>query len=386
MATEKGKSPRYYIKTYGCQMNENDSARIAELLESKGFQPVEENGGRWPQFKAALKQCSIILINTCVVRQHAEDKALGFIGALSKFKNSNLGLKIGVCGCMATNDQEELKKRFPFLDIVFGPKELGKLEELLTSPLLFPSPSKMERGAERMRGGVRFVTIMTGCDNFCSYCVVPYVRGREASRPMDEVLAEIQGLLELGVNEITLLGQNVNSYEHGLAELFNKIEKLVIRNSRFVIKFMTNHPRDLSDEIIEAVKECPHVAKDFHLPLQAGDDAVLKAMNRGYTVEYFRERVNKIKGSMPEATITTDFIVGFPGETEEQFQNTLERVREFRFNAVNMAAYSPRPRTAAALMPDQLPDDVKQERLRRLKAVVHEVAGKGSRGQRACPL
>ncbi len=388
---------RYFIKTYGCAMNVSDSSKIAEALESFGFAPMEDKGTRWPQLKASLKGCSIILINTCVVREHAENKALGFIGALSKFKKSNPDLIIGVCGCMAAQDHIDLKTRFPFLDLTFGPNELGKLKEFLASPRLaiarHPSPSKMERGMNpaKREKGVRFVTIMTGCDNFCSYCVVPYVRGRETSRPMDEVLEEIKGLSDQGIKDITLLGQNVNSYKFGLKELLKAIEPAAKRRGSnceeprrlvsgseqsLVIRFMTSHPRDMSDELIQTVKDCPHVAKDFHLPLQAGDDEILKKMNRGYTIEYFCGRVKKIKELIPEATITTDIIVGFPGETEEQFNKTLERVREFRFNAVNMAAYSLRPQTSAAKMPGHLPEEIKQDRLRRLKEVVHEVAGK----------
>jgi len=377
----------YFIKTYGCQMNENDSGKIAEVLESFGFEPMENGRSRWPQMKANLKKCSIILINTCVVREHAENKALGFIGALSKFKRFNPDLIIGVCGCMAAQDHVDLKARFPFLDLTFGPNEIDLLQEFLLKRML------VTRNASCVtRKCSKYVTIMHGCDNFCSYCVVPYVRGRETSRPIDEVLAEIKEMVDSGVNDITLLGQNVNSYKYGLEELLKAIEPAAKRRGSnceeprrlvsgseqsLIIRFLTSHPRDMTDKLIQTVKDCPHVVKDFHLPLQAGDDEILKKMNRGYTIDYFRGRVKKIKELMPEATITTDIIVGFPGETEEQFNNTLERVREFKFNAVNMAAYSLRPQTAAAKMPGHLPEDVKQARLKKLKEIVHEVAGKG---------
>ena len=223
---------------------------------------------------------------------------------------------------------------------------------------------------------MRYVTIMHGCDNFCSYCVVPYVRGREVSRPMDEVLAEIKELIEQRATNLTLLGQNVNSYKYGLSILLKKIHLFDICHLTFVIRFLTSHPRDMSDEIIETAAALECVAKDFHLPLQSGDDEILKKMNRGYTVDYYRGRIKKIKELMPEATITTDIIAGFPGETEEQFNNTLDRIREFKFNAVNMAAYSIRPQTAAARMPDHLPENLKAERLRKLIETVNKIAGK----------
>ena len=222
--------------------------------------------------------------------------------------------------------------------------------------------------SKQVKTGSSFISIMTGCDNYCSYCVVPYVRGRETSRPLVEVLVEIKSLIEQGVTDITLLGQNVNSYKFGLAILLKAIRALVPGTGHQVpvIRFMTSHPRDMSDEIIETVAALPYVAKDFHLPLQSGDNEMLKAMNRGYTVEYFRERVAKIRSLLPAARISTDLMVGFPGETEAQFENSIKLVKELGFTQVNMFAYSARPTTAAAEMPDQLPEKVKQERLRRL--------------------
>lgn len=224
---------------------------------------------------------------------------------------------------------------------------------------------------------------MTGCDNFCSYCVVPYVRGREHSRPIDEVLAEIKSLVEQGVTDITLLGQNVNSYKYGLAKLLGEIGKIFdIRDSKVEsrtsnvkrrITFLTAHPRDMSDEIIETVAELPYVAKDFMMPLQSGDDEILKKMNRGYTLAHYVDRVKKIRSLMPKATISTDILVGFPGETEEQFQNTLRAIKEIKFNDVHMFAYSPRPNTAAATFPDQLPEEIKQDRLQRLIQTVRNM-------------
>ncbi|KAF0134456.1 MAG: bifunctional enzyme involved in thiolation and methylation of tRNA [Candidatus Saganbacteria bacterium] len=354
----------YFIKTYGCQMNVADSNKIAEVFNLHGFEQIPDEKMRWPQQKAKLSKCDFFLVNTCCIREAAENRAFSYINALKVFKKKNPNVIIGICGCIPKEEHIDLKSKFPFVDIIFGPNEIGKLEEFL-KPHISYSPSPLVRG--------KYVTIMTGCDNFCSYCVVPYVRGREYSRPMDEILDEIKGLLDQGVSDITLLGQNVNSYKYNLAKLMTEIENIFALpacRQAGALRFMTSHPRDMSDELIETIKNCPHAARDFHLPLQAGDDEILKKMNRGYNIEYFRGRVKKIKELMPEATITTDIIVGFPGETEEQFNNTLDRVREFRFNAVNMAAYSMRPQTAAAKMPGHLPENIKQERLGKLKKVV----------------
>jgi tRNA-2-methylthio-N6-dimethylallyladenosine synthase len=214
---------------------------------------------------------------------------------------------------------------------------------------------------------------MHGCNNFCSYCIVPYVRGREISRPIPEVLQEVGQLVGQGAKEIMLLGQNVNSYEFGLANLLKQIQQFVVGHSSFVISFMTSHPRDMSEEIIQAVKELPYVAKDFHLPLQSGDDKILEKMNRGYTTDYFRQLVKKIREQIPRARISTEVIVGFPGETEAQFQRTLDFVKEMKFTHVNMFAYSARPGTAAEKLPDQLPEKIKEIRLKKLIHLVRSM-------------
>ena len=356
-------------------MNVSDSEKLSEILESFSFEPVKTGKFRWPRLKENLEKCDIVLVNTCVVREHAENKALGFIDSLRYLKKVKPGIIIGVCGCMTKGN---LKSRFPFVDFFIPPNSPEKLIEYLNinSSLVISNSSLKPKNQKQ------YVTITHGCNNFCSYCVVPYVRGREVSRPMDEVLAEIKELIEQGATNLTLLGQNVNSYKYGLANLLMEIEKLFsLPVTRYSLRFMTNHPRDFSDEIIETAAELKCVAKDFHLPLQSGDDEILKKMNRGYTVDYYRGRIKKIKELMPKATITTDIIVGFPGETEEQFNNTLDRVREFKFNAVNMAAYSIRPQTASAKLPDHLPEEVKHDRLQMLIQVVHDVAGK-----RSCPV
>jgi tRNA-2-methylthio-N6-dimethylallyladenosine synthase len=383
--------PSYFIKTYGCQMNVADSEKLREVVRGAGYEEAAEPA-----------QADIVLINTCVVRQHAEDRAAGYITSLSGLKQKNPGVKIGVCGCFVTEPGRDLRKQFPHVDWFIGPNQPEKLAAFLqSSPPSSPSPSLMERGKPRAkaRGGGE-VVIAHGCDNYCSYCVVPYVRGRETSRPMEEVLAEIKGLIEQGITDITLLGQNVNSYKYGLANLLKAIEGIFPNNPHPLdpplhqrwrggnpnevregvrwVRFMTSHPKDMSDEIIEAVHALPCVAKEFHLPLQSGDNEVLKKMNRGYTVEYYQDRIAKIRSLMPQARITTDMLVGFPGETEEQFRNSLKLIEELRFNAVNMFAFSARPETTAGKMDGHLPDEVKHDRLQRLIALVRGVVGKVS--------
>jgi len=338
-------------------MNIYDSGKLAEVLAGQGYQEAND-----------IRGSDIILVNTCCVRENAENRAFGFISSLKNFKKQNPGLKIGICGCIVKEEHIDLKNKFPFIDWFIPPNSPDKLIEHLNSSFIIRNSSLGWR-----RGGE--VVIMHGCNNFCSYCVVPYVRGREVSRPMDEVLEEIGQLIEQGAKKIMLLGQNVNSYKYGLADLLSKIGScgLEVQRSNVQISFMTSHPRDISDELIQTVYELPYVAKEFHLPLQSGDNEVLKMMNRGYTVEYYREIIRRIRALMPQAGITTDLIVGFPGETEEQFQNTLAAVKEIRFNAVNMAAYSLRPQTAAARLPRHLSEEEKHKRLQSLIEVVRKV-------------
>jgi len=356
---------RYFIKTYGCQANVHDAAKLAGVFEGAGYRPAADEA-----------DADFILVMTCVVRQNAEDRAAWFTQSLKGAKKQNPNLKIGLCGCLVTEPDRDVKKQFPHVDLFVPPNSPETLQHFLA--LNTKSESRNTKQREKIRisnfevasdFGFRassFVSIMNGCDNYCSYCVVPYVRGRETSRPLDEVLAEIKGLIEQGVADITLLGQNVNSYRFGLSNLLMAIQQLSTLNSKFLIRFMTSHPKDLSDELIETVARLPYVAKEFHLPLQSGDDAILKAMNRGYTVDYYLGRLKKIRELMPAARITSDLMVGFPGETEGQFENTLRRLEQARFKAVNMFAYSPRPVTAAAKMPGQVPDEVKQARLQKL--------------------
>jgi tRNA-2-methylthio-N6-dimethylallyladenosine synthase len=337
-------------------MNVADSAKLAEVLESVGYLPTPNS-----------ELADLILVNTCVVRQTAEDRAAWFVTSLKGQKKIKPNLKIALCGCIVTEPGRDLKKQFPHVDLFIPPNSPQVLEAFLLQVAGCKLKDKTgEHETCNMKPVTAFVTIMTGCDNYCSYCVVPYVRGRESSRSMEEVLEEIRGLGEQGIREITLLGQNVNSYKYGLAELFRRINSLMPGSPDLRISFLTSHPRDMSDEIIETVAELPYVAKDFILPLQSGDDEILAKMNRGYTFDYYLGRIRKIRELIHGARISSDLIVGFPGETEEQFQRTLKALELCRFNDVHMFAYSERPMVAAAKLPGQLSAEVKQERLQRL--------------------
>ncbi|MBI5700048.1 tRNA (N6-isopentenyl adenosine(37)-C2)-methylthiotransferase MiaB [Candidatus Saganbacteria bacterium] len=367
---------KYFIKTYGCQMNEADSVRLAGVLESAGYQNIGGSG---------YQSADIVLVNTCCVRRHAEDVALQYVASLKGLKKKNPEMIIGVCGCVAAEPGVDILKRFQHVDLVLGPNEAEKLREFL-KPLTPFSPSPLVRGKGKYKGeGGEFVTIMRGCDNFCSYCIVPYVRGREVSRPIDEVLEEVGRKIEQGAKRMTLLGQSINSYKYGLANLMRAMGPAAERrgsqseeprhsvSGSELVQFLTSHPRDMSDEIIEAVAELPYVAKEFMLPLQSGDDEILQKMNRGYNLDHYRGRIKKIRELMPHARISTDILVGFPGETEEQFQNTLKAIEEIKFNEVHMFAYSSRPGTPAAQLLDQLPEKVIKDRLQQLISHVHRL-------------
>lgn len=314
-------------------------------------------------------------IYTCVVRKHAEDRAAGYISSLKGLKSKNLNLKLAVCGCLVTEPGVKVSSLFPHVDLFIGPNQPEKLKEYLLVNRSTSLPVNQSINNDRQTGRqedrrTKYITIMHGCDNFCSYCIVPYVRGREYSRPVDEILNEIKQIDANRYKEIFLLGQNVNSYKYGLANLLRQISGIKR------IRFMTSHPRDMSDEIIDAVAALPHVCEYFHLPIQHGNDEILQRMNRGYTADQYRKLVDKIRSKIPGAAITSDVIVGFPGETEEQFRSTLYIIEQIGFDACNTAAYSVRPGTAASRLPDDVPQKVKQERLQAAMRVVEEVARK----------
>ncbi len=376
-----GRKPAYFIETYGCQMNEHDSEKIAGILESCGYVPSESKAG-----------ANIIFFNTCCVRDHAEKKVFGNIGALKKAKDEDPSLIIGVCGCMMQQKDagRKLFKRFPFVDIVFGTNELHRF------PLLFEEAYHGERTLQvrDMDGEIAeglpvcrnstfstFTNITYGCNNFCSYCIVPYVRGRERSRNSMDIVNEVKGLALAGFKEVTLLGQNVNSYKGDgettdFPALLRMVHDQVPELKR--IRFMTSHPKDLSSGLIDDMAELPRVCKHIHLPVQSGSSRILKLMNRCYTREKYIEEVQQLREKVPEIELTTDIIVGFPGETESDFKETLSLVEQVGYSAAYTFMYSPRKGTVAATMPDQIPDEVKHDRLERLNEVQSRVLRNGN--------
>jgi tRNA-2-methylthio-N6-dimethylallyladenosine synthase len=370
--------PKYYIKTYGCQMNVNDSERIAGLLEYAGLKPLDKFDIMDPGNKR-YSDLKVILVNACSVREAAESRALQFLASLAQFKKRHKNLIIGLCGCVSSFSPQELKKKYPFVDIVFGPGEVARLAEFLRI--------KDQNSPKREKGPTAWVTIMEGCDNFCSYCVVPYVRGRERSRSSIEIIKEVNELDRSVFKEVVLLGQNVNSYKYGsgksevgsglgskklgLGNLLQEVHKI---EGIQRIRFLTSHPRDMSSDIIKAVKELPKVCEYFHIPLQAGDDRVLKAMNRGYTAKYYRELVAKIRKILPDATVTSDVMVGFPGETDKEFKNTCRLIEKAGLDYVNTFSYSLRSGTIAAKLKDQVPENIKKNRLEKIMKVVKRTA------------
>ena len=370
-------------------MNVNDTEILAGMLESEGYEAAKDirvsgdQGARESGYQDIRD--GIILVNTCCVRESAENKAFGFISSLKPIKAQNPDLIVAVCGCIPKEVHIDLKKKFPFVDLIFGPDEKHKLSEFL-------GLNGCEIKPKREKSVTAYVTIIEGCNNFCSFCIVPYVRGRERSRPAHEIIEEIKELDKSVFKEVVLLGQNVNSYQGlaarpacrqaggqllGIANLLQQVHEI---DGIERIRFLTSHPRDMSDDIIDAVKDLPKVCEYFHLPLQSGDDEILKAMNRGYTSDYYRRLVERIRNKIPDATVTSDAIAGFPGETEEQFKNTLKLIKELELDLVNTAAYSIRPGTAALKLPGQLPENTKKERLKELMAIVEAAALKRNKG------
>ena len=363
----EGRGFQYYIESYGCQMNDHDAEKLSGMLQTCGFSPAPSK-----------EEATLLLFNTCCVREHAEKRVFGNIGALKKRKENEPGLLIGVCGCMMQQREvaERLFKRFPFVDLVFGTHELHHF------PLLLSRTLAGER-VFSVRGGSfsTFVTIMYGCNNFCSYCIVPYVRGRERSRAPENIVAEVRSLAERGFREITLLGQNVNSYAYAddgvdFPELLRRVSTV---EGIERIRFMTSHPKDLSPRLIEAMATLPKVCNHIHLPVQSGSNRILSEMNRRYTREKYLGLVEDIRAAVEGVELTTDIIVGFPGETEEDFEETLALVRQVGFSAAYTFMYSPRLGTRAAEMENQVPEEVKKDRLLRLNACSAEQLKVGNR-------
>ena len=372
----------YHIWTIGCQMNKAESRRIAGLLTAGGY---EED--------ARLESADLVILNTCVVRQSAEDRIIGTLGLLKGIKRERQDLRIAVTGCFTARDRKALHKRFPHVDLFFDAGAYNQLSEWLSAhplpgaaaPQGLPhdsagdTPCARAIEADGSAGVSTYVPIIQGCNNFCTYCIVPYTRGREVSRPIEEIEAEVRELVLRGTREVVLLGQNVDSFGHDLpghpdlAELLMRLQPIpgLLR-----IRFLTNHPKDMSRRLIRTMAELDKVCEHIDLALQSGNNDILREMNRGYTVEDYSRLVDEIRAAMPRISLSTDIIVGFPGETELQFEETHSTLERLRFDMVHVAAYSPRPGTLAARKyADSVPDDVKRSRLHRVEILQEAVAG-----------
>lgn len=354
-------SPRtFHIWTAGCQMNFADSLRLKELLVAKGLREVPGE-----------TEADLMVLNTCVVRESAEQRALGRLSALKGWVADRRDVTLVTMGCLVGvgGPDEELLRRFPYVDHWLPPSGYEALVALLDSP----GPGRALRSPV-----CRHITIMQGCNNFCSYCIVPYRRGREASRPIVDIVAEVQQMVDAGTREVTLLGQNVNSYGRGLPgepDLTDLLCAVHEVEGLHRIRFLTNHPKDMSQALIDAVVALPKVCEHIELPLQSGSDEVLRRMNRHYTTAQYRDLVRRLRAAMPDMGLATDIIVGFPGETEAQFQATLDVLEELHCQIVHIAAYSPREGTASACLTDDVPEDVKDERRRRVENLVARQSG-----------
>lgn len=370
--------PLAYVHSYGCQQNVNDGERIKGVLTDIGYGLCD-----------APEQADLILFNTCAVREHAEQRVFGNVGALKGLKEKKPGLIIGLCGCMAnqTHVVEKLRRSYPYVDLVFGVDGIDTLPQLLAQKLrthkrvlLQPAqrPVIVENIPIRRESEFRaWLPIMYGCDNFCTYCIVPYVRGREKSRRPEDILAEFRGLVQAGYKEITLLGQNVNSYGKGLEEQIDFSDLLNLLCSvpgDYHIRFMTSHPKDASHKLIDTIAAQPKLCKHLHLPVQCGSDRVLAQMNRRYTVEQYMELIEYARSRVPGITFSSDIIVGFPGETEEDFQGTLDLVKKVGYMQLFTFIYSKRTGTKAADMPDETPRSEKTDRMARLLKTQDEIA------------
>ena len=350
----------YFILNYGCQMNESDAEHYAGQLEEMGYAKADD-----------FHNADIIVVNTCCVRESAEKRILGKIGELKRVKENHPGQVICVAGCMAQKDGEKLIKKHPQIDLLIGTAHVNSFKEILTDFMA----DKGGRIYVRQSGFSAWIPIMYGCNNFCTYCIVPYVRGRERSRSIENIVEEVEQAVANGYKEFTLLGQNVNSYGKDFGEkgMFAKLLRRVNDVPGVErIRYMTSHPRDMGEDVIQAVAECEHICENFHVPFQAGSSRILKMMNRGYTREQYLELVKMIRRYVPDAAVTTDIIVGFPGETEEDFEETLSLVKEVGFDAAYTFIYSKRSGTPAAKMEGQVPLDVKKARLHRLMTVQNE--------------
>ena len=374
----KNKHYTYYIETMGCALNENDSMKYAGILEEMGFSRIED-----------ISKANVVLFNTCCIRENAEDKLFGRLGILKSRKKKNADVYVAIVGCMTEQGHilEKIKKSYSFVDVVLGTKSMQHFAEKLYASIKENSKTQelqdneheiIENVPIKYEDGYKAsISIIYGCNNFCSYCIVPYVRGRERSRLPKDILNDVKYVASKGYKEITLLGQNVNSYgndfkdmEYTFVDLLKEIEKI---DGIEVIRFISPHPKDFTDELIDQIGKSKKIAKQIHLPLQSGSTKILQAMNRKYTKEHFLNLVEKIKIKVPEISFSTDIIVGFPGETEEDFLDTLDVVEKVRFALVYMFCYSIRKGTRAEKMENQIDEKVKVERLQRLKALFEKI-------------
>lgn len=373
-----GKDMKFLLRTYGCQMNEHDSETIAGILTQLGYSSTDDE-----------EEADIILFNTCAIREGAEDKVFGELGHMKRLKRNNPNIILGVCGCMSQEESvvNKILKSYPHVDLIFGTHNIHRLpvlvrDAMFSKEMVIEVWSKEGDIIENMpkirEGNIKaWVNIMYGCDKFCTYCIVPYTRGKERSRRPEDVIAEVRDLARQGFKEIMLLGQNVNAYgkdltdmKYGFGDLMDEIRKIDIPR----IRFTTSHPRDFDDHLIEVLAKGGNLLEYIHLPVQSGSTEVLKKMARKYTREHYLELVRKIKAAIPNVSLSTDIIVGFPGETEEQFLETLSLVEEVEYDFAYTFMYSPREGTPAAVMEDTVPEDVKKNRLHRLMEVQNRIS------------
>jgi len=370
---------KYYLETFGCQMNSSDSEIIRGRLEESGYEPVD-----------SPEEADVLLLNTCAVREHAEVRAIGRLTDLYRYKRYGRGRVLGILGCIAQHYGEKMIKIVPGVDLVIGPDNYRDLPRVLDS--LFQGDRDFCRNVRldrnEMYDGIRprrmnrvsaWVQVMRGCDRFCSYCIVPYVRGRERSRDVHEVLEEVSVIASSGISEVVLLGQNVNAYSHDGVDFPELLGRVAQVDGIRRVRFITSHPLNISRELIRVVSAHPPICKALHLPLQSGSNRVLRAMNRGYSVEEYQEKIDLLRHGIPGIALSTDLMVGFPGESEDDFSRTIKAVKRIEFDNAFTFKYSPRERTRAAKFSDRVDDEVVSERLSKLIAVQREITAKKNR-------